>query len=186
MSGAPFFVSGRLSFRPVVDADVALLVRWLNDPRVGEWREGVTVPYDGDYVRRELCSDESVTRAIVEFDGEPIGWQQWYSFDGPDEQEVRVEYDLEVGSGAYGIDQFIGESHLHGQGFGSAQVRAVSDWLLGPDGPRAPLVLTDPIVENERAVRAYEKAGFVKVRVLPEHETLDGVPRDSWLMVRRG
>ena len=45
--------------------------------------------------------------------------------------------------------------------------------------------MTDPVVDNVRAVRAYEKAGFVKVRVLPDHETLDGEPRDSWLMEKR-
>ena len=118
-------------------------------------------------------------------EGMPIGWQQWYAIDGPEEEEWRAAYGLEPDSGAYGIDQFIGESRLHGQGLGSAQVRVVSDWLLGPDGPGAAFVVTDPIVENERAVRAYEKAGFVKVRVLPAHETLDGVKRDSWLMEKR-
>jgi len=184
-AGEPIFVAGRYVFRPVADDDVDLLVGWLNDPRVGEWWEGVTVTYDEDYVRRELFSDEWVTRAIVELDGEPIGWQQWYALDGPEEHEWRAAYGIPMGSGVYGIDQTIGESRLHGRGLGSAQVRAVSDWLLGPDGPGAAFVVTDPIVENERAVRAYEKAGFVKVRVLPAHETLDGEKRDSWLMEKR-
>ena len=43
-------------------------------------------------------------------------------------------------------------------------------------------MFTDPVVENTRAVRCYEKAGFTKVRILPGHEQLDGQPRDSWLM----
>ena len=42
-----------------------------------------------------------------------------------------------------------------------------------------------PIVENERAVRAYENAGFEKVRVIPAHETVDDEKRDSWLMEKR-
>lgn len=185
MTPAPLFVSGRFTFRPVVDDDVALLVRWLNDPRVGEWWEGVTVTYDEAYVQRELLPDDWVTRVIVEHDGEPIGFQQWYALDGPEEDEWRAAYGIPMSSGAYGIDQFIGESRLHGRGLGSAQVRAVSDWLLGPDGPRATFVVTDPVVENERAVRAYEKAGFERVHVLPAHETIDGEKRDSWLMEKR-
>ena len=46
--------------------------------------------------------------------------------------------------------------------------------------------ITDPVVENACAVRCYEKAGFRIVQRLPGHETIDGQPRDSWLMELRG
>lgn len=186
MSGAPFFRSGPFSFRPIDEHDdLARIVAWLNDPEVGRWWEGVTVTYDDAFVRAQFLDEDWAVRAIVEHEGRPIGFQQWYALDGPEEDEWRGAYGIPMGSGAYGIDQFIGESRLHGKGLGSAQVRAVSDWLLGSDGPGATFVVTDPIVENERAVRAYEKAGFEKVRVLPDHEALDRVKRDSWLMERR-
>lgn len=47
---------------------------------------------------------------------------------------------------------------------------------------RAERVVIDPEAWNERAIRSYEKAGFVKVRHLPGHEMHEGVLRDAWLM----
>lgn len=179
-----YLAAGDLRFRPIVEHDIGDLVRWLNDPEVGAWWHGNTETYDEAFVRGEFLepAEPWLTRAIVERAGEPIGFQQWYSVD--DEPETLEEFGLEPGLRAYGIDQFIGESRLHGQGIGTRQVRAVADWLVGPEGPGAGLVVTDPVVENLRAVRCYERAGFEKVRVLASHEQIDKVPRDSWLMVR--
>jgi len=182
----PYFVADSLSFRPITDDDIPLLARWLRDPAVGAWWEGTTVDYDETYVRAEMLprtDEHHVTQAIVELDGEPIGFQQWYALDG--EPDSMAKYGLTPEDRAYGIDQLIGESRQHGQGIGTRQVRAVSAWLLGPNGPQARLVITDPVVENERAVRCYQKSGFVIVRRLPGHEWIDGEPRDSWLMELR-
>ena len=183
----PYFVAGDLSFRPMLEDDADRILDWLDDPEVGGWWEGVTVVYDDAYVHREFIDQDEphVTKAIVELDGFPIGFQQWYSLDPPAEQEVRDEFGIEA-DGTFGIDQFLGESRLHGQGIGTRQVRSVTQWLLGPEGPGATRVITDPVVENLRAVRCYEKAGFRKVRVLPAHEALNGEKRDSWLMEYRG
>jgi aminoglycoside 6'-N-acetyltransferase len=182
----PYFVAGNLTFRPIAETDVPRLAAWLQDPAVGEWWEGTTVDYDDAYVRAEVLhrDDEThVTQAIVELDGRPIGFQQWYEV-GADDRAPSA-FGIDPAAGAWGIDQFIGESVLHGRGIGTRQVRAVGDWLLGPDGPGARLVVTDPVVENARAIRCYEKAGFAIVRALPAHETIDGEPRECWLMERR-
>jgi aminoglycoside 6'-N-acetyltransferase len=179
----PYFTSGDLTFRPIGDDDVAMLVGWLRDPEVGRWWEGTTVAYDDAYVRAEMLHREDehhVTQAIVELDGEPIGFQQWYALAG--EPDTMAEYGLQADDGVFGIDQLIGVSALHGRGIGTRQVSAVTKWLLGPDGPRAQRVITDPVVENARAVRCYEKAGFQIVQHLPGHEKIDGEPRGSWLM----
>jgi aminoglycoside 6'-N-acetyltransferase len=177
-----YFAAGDLAFREIVDDDVTRIVRWLDDPEVGAWWHGLSETYDEAFVLDHVLGPAEwwVQRAIVEQAGEPIGFQQWYPLD--EEPETVEEYGLAPESGAFGIDQFIGESHLHGRGIGRRQVRATCAWLLGPDGPGARRVLTDPVVENLRAIRCYEQAGFRKVRILPGHEELDGMPRDSWLM----
>lgn len=179
---APYFVADGFTFRPVVDGDVARLASWLRDPEVGAWWHGVTETYDERFVREHVLGDDEahVTKAIVELDGQPIGFQQWYPL--RDEPETLAEYGLVADDGAFAIDQFIGESRLHGRGIGTRQVRAVTAWLVGPDGPGARRVFTDPVVENARALRCYEKAGFTRLRVLPAHEELDGERRDSWLL----
>jgi aminoglycoside 6'-N-acetyltransferase len=62
-----------------------------------------------------------------------------------------------------------------GRGHGSAFIRAFIDDLLGKGAPR---VVTDPDPDNGRAVRAYEKAGFLRDRLV---DTPDG---PALLMVR--
>jgi aminoglycoside 6'-N-acetyltransferase len=77
--------------------------------------------------------------------------------------------------GTRGIDQFIGEPDMIDRGHGSALIRSFVDDLLKMGTPR---VVTDPDPANLRAVRAYEKAGFQKVRLV---DTPDG---RALLMVR--
>jgi aminoglycoside 6'-N-acetyltransferase len=77
--------------------------------------------------------------------------------------------------GTRGIDQFIGEAGMVDRGHGSALIRAFTDDLLGAGAPR---IVTDPDPENARAIRAYEKAGFVKDKLV---DTSDGI---ALLMVR--
>jgi aminoglycoside 6'-N-acetyltransferase len=70
--------------------------------------------------------------------------------------------------GAIGIDQFIGEPDMVDRGHGSAFIRAFTERLIAAGAPR---VFTDPDPANARAVRAYEKAGFRKDRMV---DTPDG------------
>jgi aminoglycoside 6'-N-acetyltransferase len=69
---------------------------------------------------------------------------------------------------ARGIDQFIGEPEMIDRGHGSAFIRAFVQALLMAGTPR---VVTDPAAANTRAIRAYEKAGFQKDRLV---DTPDG------------
>jgi aminoglycoside 6'-N-acetyltransferase len=62
-----------------------------------------------------------------------------------------------------------------GRGHGSAFVRAFADKILANGAPR---VVLDPEPENARAIRAYEKAGFVRNRLV---DTPNGI---ALLMVR--
>ena len=78
-------------------------------------------------------------------------------------------------AGTRGIDQFIGEPDMLDRGHGSAFIRAFIERLLASGTPR---VVTDPDPANARAIRAYEKAGFVRDRMV---DTPDGL---ALLMVR--
>ena len=78
-------------------------------------------------------------------------------------------------AGTRGIDQFIGVPDMIGRGHGSSFIRQFVDGLLASGTPR---VVTDPDPDNRRAVRAYEKAGFERERMV---DTPDG---PALLMVR--
>jgi diamine N-acetyltransferase len=68
-----------------------------------------------------------------------------------------------------------------GAGTGSRLLCAVPDWLFtNTDTNRVDL---DVYVENDRARRAYEKAGFqAEGRLREYHLAADGARRDVWLM----
>jgi aminoglycoside 6'-N-acetyltransferase len=78
--------------------------------------------------------------------------------------------------GTRGIDQFIGEGDMIARGHGSAFIRAFVDEQFRNGLPR---IVTDPDPLNARAIRAYEKAGFARDRMV---ETPDG---RALLMVRQ-
>ncbi len=76
----------------------------------------------------------------------------------------------------WGIDTFIGPLDAVGRGHGSAYLRQFGDMLLARPGVER--LSIDPAPDNRRAIRAYEKAGFVAER---RTTTPDG---DALLMIR--
>ena len=148
-------------------ADLPLVKRWLAEPHVVQW-------WGDTYQQFELVSGdlevEAMDQFIVATDARPFGYIQCYD---PD-----VWPDNGLGDhprGTRGIDQFIGELAMVDRGHGSAFIRAFVDRLLASGTPR---VITDPDPANARAIRAYEKAGFRRDRLV---DTPDG---EALLMVR--
>ncbi|HYF94185.1 MAG TPA: GNAT family N-acetyltransferase [Symbiobacteriaceae bacterium] len=173
-----------LRIRPLRDcpADIAAMARWLSDPRVLEFYEGRDRPHDEELVRQVFIIGMAGTdevACIVEYEGRPLGYVQFYPLD---EAGLR-EYGCSPGLFTYGMDQFIGEPAYWCRGLGTAMIRLVVDHLVRERG--AQRVVMDPVVSNGRAIRAYEKCGFRKVRVLPQKEYAEGCWHDCWLMEYR-
>jgi aminoglycoside 6'-N-acetyltransferase len=146
--------------------DLPLVTRWLAMPHVTEWWGEPEAQFG--LVTGDLA-EPAMEQFIVAIDGRPFAYLQCY--------------DLTVWNGGFGeqpfgtrgIDQFIGEPDMIGRGHGSAFIRAFIDGRLAAGMPRA---VTDPDPSNARAVRAYEKAGFHRDRMV---DTPDG---PALLMVR--
>jgi aminoglycoside 6'-N-acetyltransferase len=154
-------------FQPMTADDLPLVRRWLKTAHVAEWwgdpAEQLTL-VSGD------LDEPAMEQFIVVKDDRAFAYLQCYS------QAAWPENGLGLHpTGTRGIDQFIGEADMIGGGHGSAFIRAFTDRLLATGTPR---VITDPDPANERAVRAYEKAGFHKAH---EVDTPDG---RALLMVR--
>ncbi|MDZ7728589.1 MAG: GNAT family N-acetyltransferase [Dehalococcoidia bacterium] len=170
-----------VAVRPLRDepADYALMARWLRDPRVLRWYEGRDRAFAyGDVVAKfapRVLSAEGVRPCIIEVDGAPAGYLQYYPVEDPS------DYGLEDATGAWAFDLFLGEPRLWGSGAGTAALCAMVTHVFQVEG--AAFAVIDPRVANPRAVRSYEKAGFRRVRVLPGHEWHEGAHRDCWLMV---
>lgn len=152
-------------FRPMTAADMPLMRDWLARPHVREWW------HDGDdfeFVSGDM-NHHDMAQFIVSLDATPFAYLQcyrmgdWHIGFGPQPQGTR------------GTDQFIAEPMLVARGHGSAFVRKFVDELFATGTPR---VVVDPQPDNPRAIRAYEKAGFVRQHDI---ETPDG---RALLMVR--
>ncbi|MEX0349593.1 MAG: GNAT family N-acetyltransferase [Paracoccaceae bacterium] len=133
-------------FRKVTKADLGLLATWQSQPHVREW-------WDSDEPRTEKeLADPRVARWIVSTTGRPFAYMQDYTVHGWDDHHF-----FQLPKGSRGIDQFIGEPDMMGQGHGSA---FISERLKTLFAEGAPVIATDPDPTNARAIAAYKKAGF--------------------------
>jgi aminoglycoside 6'-N-acetyltransferase len=113
---------------------------------------------------------------LVERNGRPVGFVQVYRLP-PEERELFGD---SPDRPAYGVDLFLGEPELWGHGLGPRAIVLAREFLRDHRG--AVRVVADPRVNNPRSVRAFEKAGFRKIRVLPARELHEGVRCDCWWM----
>ena len=156
----------RYEFTPMTAADLPLIKRWLETPHVSEWWHDAVEQFElvsGDLDHPDMA------QFIVGTDAHPFAYLQCYNISA---------WDAGFGPqppGTRGLDQFIGEQDMLNRGHGSAFIRAFAERLLTDGTPR---LVIDPDPNNKRAIRAYEKAGFSKDRLV---DTPDGV---ALLMVR--
>jgi aminoglycoside 6'-N-acetyltransferase len=152
-------------FRPMTADDMPLIRRWLGESHVAEWWHD---PDTLEFVSGDL-DHHDLAQFIVSLGGRPFAYLQCYQIsdwhDGFGTQPA----------GTRGLDQFIGEADMLGYGHGSAFINSFIEMLFARGVPR---IVIDPRPDNPRAIRAYEKAGFVPQR---EIVTPDGA---ALLMIR--
>jgi aminoglycoside 6'-N-acetyltransferase len=164
--------------------DLSLLTRWRGEPHVHEWWDPDDPPPSFEEVAAAYGSrthpSSPTTACIIELDGRPIGYLQFYRWAAYAEE--AWEMGLDADDDTFGLDIFIGERDLVGRGYGSRTVAMVSQFLEQERGATRISLTTE--VTNERAQRAYERAGFRKVREVLDLDTRDGQRARCWLMTR--
>ncbi|QOZ06241.1 GNAT family N-acetyltransferase [Bradyrhizobium sp. CCBAU 51765] len=141
------------TFRPMTMADMPLIRRWLHESHVAEWWHD---PETLEFVGGDLAHPD-LAQFIVSLGDRSFAYLQCYQIG---------QWHLSFGPqpvGTRGLDQFIGESDMLGCGHGSAFIRSFIDQLFARGVPR---IVLDPNPANARAIRAYEKAGFVPQHVI--------------------
>lgn len=129
----------RTVLRPVVEADVDLLLGWHADPDVSRFWDGKTFTREAMLVR---LARADVTPYLVLAEDKPVGYLQvWGDREG-------------------GLDMFLAPG-ARGRGLGPDAARAMARHLLeGRDWTR---VTVDPYAWNDIALRAWRNAGFEEV-----------------------
>jgi RimJ/RimL family protein N-acetyltransferase len=144
-----------LSFRPLSVTDFPLLLTWLSTDHIKRWWN------DGDNTLEKVAlhygtQDPDVSRFILiestELGESPLGYFQYYI----------------VSKDIIGIDQFIGEADHINKGIGTAAIKLFLKMIIARHKPQQ--VITDPHPENKRAIRCYEKVGFVYYATEPKED----------------
>ena len=170
------FHNGKLKVRKLEKKDNVLLAKWLSNPLVLEFYEGRDKPFDLEKVNEVYYSteDEEV-KCIVEYDGNEIGYIQFYQLDN----KTKKEYGYFT-KNVYGTDQFIGELEYWNKGIGALLVKSMIKFLI--EDKNADRIVMDPQTRNTRPIKCYEKCGFNKVKLLPSRELHEGKYQDCWLI----
>ncbi|MPZ10109.1 MAG: GNAT family N-acetyltransferase [Kiloniellaceae bacterium] len=134
-----------IHFRPLGNDDLAMLLEWLQRPHVKEWWD------DGDDTLEKVAAHyadvtDRTRRFILELDGEAAGYFQYYRID----------------TTWIGTDQFLACPNDLSKGLGTGCLLAFIDMIAVAEAP--PCVAVDPHPANRRAIRCYEKCGFVHQR----------------------
>lgn len=153
-----------VTLRLMTEQDLPLLHEWLNRPHIVEWWGGDAHRPSlhevlQDY-RPSVLAAASVTPYIALCGELPIGYAQSYVALGSGDGWWEDETD----PGVRGIDQSLADPSQLGQGLGTQLVRALVARLFSD--PAVTCIQTDPAPHNHRAIRCYEKAGFVRQRVI--------------------
>lgn len=178
------FEQGDLALRKLQPhpADYAALQRWLSDSRVLQFYEGRDQSFDLARVTREFDPADATARGetpcLIFYKGWAAGYLQFYPLRSAAD---CAEYGLEYSANAWAMDLFLGQPELWGRGLGTRLLNAFSAWLFA--STPASVLAVDPHVDNARAIRAYEKAGFRKIKNLSAHELHEGRRVDCWVMV---
>jgi RimJ/RimL family protein N-acetyltransferase len=140
--------------------DLCLVREWLRRPHVRCWWGG-RESYDeiAEHYLSAIEGERPTDLYIALLDDEPIGFVQTYLVsDYPDYGTL-----VGAGEGVAGVDLFIGDAALTGQGIGSEILRRfVAEIVFA--SPTTTSCLADPDVRNVASIRAFEKAGFHVVK----------------------
>jgi RimJ/RimL family protein N-acetyltransferase len=136
-------ISAVIALDPLRDEDSEELLRWINDPELVElsasFRPVPRAEHEAWFASVRARDDVAIF-AIRE-DGRLVGTCQLLI--AGDEAELRIR---------------IGDAGARGRGLGTEAVRGLAAHGLGERGLRR--IWLQVFVDNERAIRAYEKAGF--------------------------
>ncbi len=145
-----------IKFKAFQERHVPLFRFWLHQDHVKKfWQESENEAELKEKMMVRL-SQMSVQSFIIDKDSVEIGYIQYY-----EAQKIGGKWWPDEKPGTFGIDIVIG-SHSHvGLGLGPTVLKEFITFSKEKE-PHANALIIDPSPDNERAIKAFEKAGFQK------------------------
>jgi RimJ/RimL family protein N-acetyltransferase len=151
-----------IEFRPLAESDLPQIEEWLRREHVARWWRDDMQESLAEY-RAGLEGREPTDHYLIVLDGRAIGMIQTYLVaDYQDWEEI-----VQVGPGVAGVDILIGDEDQVGRGLGP---KILAQFVR--DVVTADAVVATVEEPNRRSWRAFEKAGFRRVRDVEE----EGLP----------
>ena len=152
-----------LRLHPMVETDIPLLHEWIQRPHVAQWwgsRDAAASLADTKrkYLPR-LEEHSTVKGYIATLGGEPIRFIQSYATFACGNGWWKTKR-----PGVHGLDQFLGDRGMLGQGLGTQMVKAFVRMLFAD--ANVTKVQTNPNPANGRAIRCYGRISYHVVRKL--------------------
>ena len=157
-----------VTLRPATKGDLDIIRRWLRLPDIEAWWGPVSATEAE--VTIALASAYSICR-IIEADAHPVGYAH-----AVDATIWGADLPQDLTPGTWDIDLFVADEAHRGKGVGQAALALLCDEVFRTTLACAVCVFAS--VRNERAIRAYEKAGFRWHRVWN-----DPYSGPSWFMI---
>ncbi|MFJ3299184.1 GNAT family N-acetyltransferase [Streptomyces bacillaris] len=139
----------------VLERDLALISRWMNDPAVAAfWELAGPDSVTADHIGPQLEGDGRSIPCLGVLDGTPMSYWEIYR---ADLDPLARHYPARLHD--TGIHLLIGGVNHRGKGLGTTLIRTVADLALD-NLPRSGRVVAEPDLRNTPSVAAFLSAGF--------------------------
>lgn len=178
LGGTEVFMDTQIQLKQLTEEDLNLLVQWFKAPHVAEWWVAESL-LDEQALKekyRAYITSQRMNARIICLGQRPMGYIQFYGACKSD-----GNYWWQEPEGTYSMDLFIGEPDCLCKGYGTTVSRQVCALLF--ERPEVIRLIIDPDPRNERAIRCYQKVGFLHVGPCETPEgthLLMELTRDRW------
>ncbi|MHB8508291.1 MAG: GNAT family N-acetyltransferase [Candidatus Dormibacteria bacterium] len=151
-----------IEFVELEPAHLPMLWEWIQRPHVAKYWGYWNPPTREENIAQwtAMIEGRKVGKPyLIRVDGNDIGYIDRYRLS----QDEEMWTNIGLGEDAVGADIFIADESLTGGGLGARVVARFYLWLTDQEGLEVAII--DPEVGNDRAIRAYEKAGFRFLKV---------------------
>jgi len=179
------FQNGDISIRKMEDniRDYSVMAKWLSTKELLDYYEGCSNSFDLEKVIKKFAprakGEDVVVPCLIEHNQKAIGYIQYFRIE-PDGYDVGDAINMKNYGLAYGMDLFIGETDNWNKGIGTIVVMSLITYLFIQEN--VDIIFIDPQTWNKRAIRCYEKSGFIPMVVIKNREMHDGEYKDSLIM----
>lgn len=141
-----------LELRQFCNEDVALFEKWLYMPHVAKWYHD---PLDWiDEVKKRNDEFSFLNHFIVELEGKPIGFCQYYEY-YHSEEKWHGNTDI---NGTYSIDYLIGDTEYLGKGYGKGIIQLLIQEIKLQNNAKR--IIVQPEQENKPSCNTLLSCGF--------------------------